>query len=83
VLAKSFARIFFRNAINVGLPAIICDTDLIDEGDQLEVSLEEGVVRNLTKGTELRFAPLPPVMMAVLSEGGLVDYIVKHGGFKV
>jgi len=83
VLAKSFARIFFRNAVNVGLPAIICDTDLIDEGDQLEVSLEEGVVRNLTKGTELRFAPLPPVMMAVLSEGGLVDYIVKHGGFKV
>jgi len=83
VLAKSFARIFFRNAINVGLPAIICDTDRIDEGDQLEVSLEEGVVRNLTKGTQLRFAPLPPVMMAVLSEGGLVDYMVKHGGFKV
>ena len=83
VLAKSFARIFFRNAINVGLPAIMCDTDKIDEKDELEVSLEEGLVRNLTKGTELTFAPLPSVMMDVLSEGGLVDYIVKHGGFKV
>jgi len=83
VLAKSFARIFFRNSINVGLPAIICDTDGINEQDELEVSLEEGVVRNLTKGTELKFAPLPPVMMDVLSEGGLVEYIVKHGGFQV
>ena len=83
VLAKSFARIFFRNAINVGLPAIICDTGKIDEKDELEVVMEEGLVRNLTKGTELKFAPLPPVMMDVLSEGGLVDYIVKHGGFRV
>jgi len=83
VLAESFARIFFRNAINVGLPAIICDTDKIDEKDELEVVMEEGLVRNLTKGTELTFVPLPPVMMDVLSEGGLVDYIVKHGGFKV
>jgi len=83
VLAKSFARIFFRNSINVGLPAIICDTDEIDEQDELEVSLEKGVVRNLTKGRELKFAPLPLVMMDVLSEGGLVEYIVKHGGFQV
>jgi len=83
VLAKSFARIFFRNAINVGLPAIVCDTDLIDEGDELEVDLETGVVRDLKKRSDLKFSPLPPVMMKVLSEGGLVNYVVKHGGLKV
>ena len=59
VLAKSFARIFFRNAINTGLPVVECDTSAIDEGDELEIDLEAGVVRNLTKGTEIPFPPLP------------------------
>jgi len=83
VLARSFARIFFRNAVNVGLPAVICDTDLIDEGDELEIDLQAGVIRDLTKGKELKFKPLPPVMMKVLSEGGLVNYIVNHGGLEL
>ena len=52
ILAKSFARIFFRNAINTGLPVVEVDTDLIDDGDELEVDLEAGVVRDLTKGTD-------------------------------
>ena len=56
VLAQSFARIFYRNAINIGLPAIICDTSLIDEGDQLESRLSEGVVENLTKNNKI---PIP------------------------
>src|SRR5208283_4491634 len=55
VLALSFARIFYRNAINIGLPAIICDTSLIDEGDQLELKLSEGVVENLTKNSRIPF----------------------------
>jgi len=83
VLAKSFARIFFRNCINVGLPAIICDTDKIDEGDQLEVDLAEGVLRNLTKGTEVRIPALPPVMSKILAEGGLAAYIKNHGDLEL
>ena len=79
VLAKSFARIFFRNCINVGLPPIQCDTDQIDEGDELEVDLAAGQVRNLTKNTTLTFAPLPPVMRRILEDGGLVAHIQKHG----
>ena len=69
IIAKSFARIFFRNCINVGLPAIMLDTDRIDEGDQLEVSLPEGKVINLTKNETYTFSPLPPVMEKILSDG--------------
>ena len=83
VLAKSFARIFFRNCINVGLPPIQCDTDQIDEGDELEVDLAAGQVRNLTKNTTLTFAPLPPVMRRILEDGGLVAHIQKHGGLEL
>jgi 3-isopropylmalate/(R)-2-methylmalate dehydratase small subunit len=81
VLAKTFARIFFRNAINTGLPVVECDTDLIDDGDDLEVDLETGVVRNTTKGIEIPFPPLPPVMATLLADGGLVEHFRKHGGF--
>ena len=79
VIAKSFARIFFRNAINVGLPVIICDTDKIDEGDFLELDLEKGILIDETKGIKFEFPPLPPVMMRILNDGGLVNHIKKHG----
>ncbi|KPJ63365.1 MAG: 3-isopropylmalate dehydratase [Planctomycetes bacterium DG_23] len=83
VLAKSFARIFFRNAINVGLAAIICDTDEIDEGDELEINLEKGIITNLSKKRDLTFTPLPRVMACILSDGGLVAHIKKQGEFKL
>jgi 3-isopropylmalate/(R)-2-methylmalate dehydratase small subunit len=83
VLAKSFARIFYRNAINTGLPVIEIDTDLIDAGDELSVELESGVVKNLTKGTEIPFPPLPPVMAQLLADGGLAEHFKKHGGFNL
>lgn len=83
VLAKSFARIFFRNSINVGLPVLICDTDQIDGGDELEVDLESGKIRDLTNGRELEFKPLPPTMIKILNDGGLVAHIKKHGDFKL
>jgi 3-isopropylmalate/(R)-2-methylmalate dehydratase small subunit len=79
VLAKSFARIFFRNSINVGLPVIICDTDKIDEGDELEVDLNAGKVYDRTKRIELSFPPLPKVMTNILADGGLANHIKKHG----
>ncbi|NLI62459.1 MAG: 3-isopropylmalate dehydratase small subunit [Methanosarcinaceae archaeon] len=83
VLAKSFARIFYRNAINVGLPVLICDTDKIDKNDLLEVDLSSGVIKNLTKNTELKFAPLPDAMIKILNDGGLVQHIEKHKGFNL
>jgi 3-isopropylmalate/(R)-2-methylmalate dehydratase small subunit len=81
VLAQSFARIFFRNAINVGLPVLTCDTSAIAAGDELEVDLASGAVRDLTKDLVIPFQPLPPVMVTILSEGGLVEHIKKHGDF--
>jgi 3-isopropylmalate/(R)-2-methylmalate dehydratase small subunit len=81
VLAQSFARIFFRNAINVGLPVLTCDTSAIEGGDQLEVDLAAGEVRDLSKGLVIGFQPLPPVMVTILSDGGLVPHIRKHGDF--
>ena len=83
VLAKSFARIFYRNAINVGLPALICDTDKIDQSDELEVDLEKGTVVDRTKNITLNFSPLPRVMIRILNDGGLVEHIKKHGDFKL
>lgn len=78
VLADSFARIFYRNCINVGLPAIEVDTSSIEAGDELEVDLGKGTVRNLFKKSELKFHPLPSIMTDILKEGGLVEYIKKN-----
>ncbi len=83
VIAKSFARIFFRNAINIGLPVVECDTDKISAGDELQVDLEKGVIRNVTKKVDLKFAPLPKAMTQILDDGGLVEHIKKHGDFKI
>lgn len=81
VLAKSFARIFFRNAINIGLLLIECDTDKIAAGDALEVDVENGVVKNLTSGEDIKITPLPQVMIKILNDGGLMAHIKKHGKF--
>ena len=78
VLAKSFARIFFRNAINIGLPVLVCDTDKIKDGDQLEVDLSLGEVSDLTNGAHVHFRPIPDIMLRILNDGGLIPYIQKH-----
>ncbi|MDO9517853.1 MAG: 3-isopropylmalate dehydratase small subunit [Methanosarcinaceae archaeon] len=83
VLAKSFARIFYRNGINVGLPLLICDTDQIDEGDELEIDLSTGTINDVTKGIKLTFKPLPEVMIKILQDGGLAAHIKKHGDFNL
>jgi 3-isopropylmalate/(R)-2-methylmalate dehydratase small subunit len=83
VVAKSFARIFFRNCINVGVPAIEIDTSDITDGDELEILLEDGKLVNHTKGRTYEFPPLPPVMTRILDDGGLVAHIKKHGDFVV
>ena len=83
ILAKSFARIFFRNAINIGLPVLECETEKIAQGDELEIDLIKGTIRNRKKRLELRFRPLPRVMVNILHDGGLVEHIRKHGTFKL
>ncbi|MBA7621077.1 2,3-dimethylmalate dehydratase small subunit [subsurface metagenome] len=83
ILAKSVARIFFRNAINLGLPVLICDTDGINDGDELEIDLSTGMVRDVTNGQKLTFGKIPQVMLRILDEGGLIPYIKKHGDLKL
>ncbi len=83
ILARSVARIFFRNAINLGLPVLICDTEGISDGDELEVDLELGMIKNLTNGTELSFSSMPEIMLRILNEGGLIPYIKKYKDFIV
>ncbi len=83
ILAKSAARIFFRNATNLGLPVLICDTDKIDGGDDLEIDLAGSKVRDLTNGNQLSFGKIPEVMLHILEEGGLLPYIKKFGEFRL
>jgi len=83
ILAKSAARIFFRNAINQGLPVLLCDTDKISDGDELEINLTAGMIANLTSGVTLSCSKMPPIMSAILKEGGLIPYIQKHKDFKL
>jgi 3-isopropylmalate/(R)-2-methylmalate dehydratase small subunit len=75
IIAKSFARIFFRNAINIGLPVLECDTTEIDEGDILEVDLNKGIVFNKTKNRAYDVSPLPMFVRRIIESGGLVNYI--------
>ncbi|HEY87415.1 MAG TPA: 3-isopropylmalate dehydratase small subunit [Dehalococcoidia bacterium] len=82
ILAKSVARIFFRNAINLGLPVLICDTALIDDGDELKVDLAAGTIKDITNGNQLAFGKIPEVMLHILDEGGLIPYIKKYGDFR-
>jgi 3-isopropylmalate/(R)-2-methylmalate dehydratase small subunit len=83
ILAKSVARIFFRNAINLGLPVLICNTDKINDGDELEVDLAAGTVKDITNGNQLTFDKIPEVMLRILDEDGLIPYIKKRGGFRL
>lgn len=75
VVAKSFARIFFRNAINIGLPILTCPQAVegTEAGQRLEVELERGIIRNLDTGEEFRAEPYPPFMMEIIEAGGLVE----------
>ena len=83
ILTKSAARIFFRNAINQGLPVLLCDTEKIGDGDELEINLTGGMIANLTSGITLSCSRMPPIMSAILKESGLIPYIQKHKDFKL
>lgn len=82
VAAKSFARIFYRNAFNIGLLLVECDTDFIDDGDELELDIEKGKLRDKVKGLAFDVRPVPAVMKKLLEDGGVVEHFKKYGGFK-
>ncbi len=81
VIAKDFARIFFRNAINIGLPILECPeaSEDIDEGNEVEIDFDTGVITNITKGKSYQAAAFPPFMQEIISAGGLIAKIKKEG----
>jgi 3-isopropylmalate/(R)-2-methylmalate dehydratase small subunit len=81
VVARSFARIFFRNAINIGLPLVELTDHEIKDGARLQVDLTAGRVVDLSNGREYDAVPLPPVMMQILQTGGLTDYLREFGRY--
>lgn len=78
VIAKSFARIFFRNAINLGLLCIMADTDSIEESDRLELEIESRALRNATRDQTLPIE-IPPMMLRLYREGGIINFLKKNG----
>ena len=79
VIAKSFARIFYRNAINIGLAIVECPeaAENISEGDVVEADMDNGIIRNLTTGEEFTAAPFPEFVRKIIENGGLVESIAK------
>ena len=82
VIAKSFARIFYRNAFNMGLPILESEeaVDLIDPGDDVEVDLDTGTIVNKTTGRRFKSQPIPPFMQELIRDGGLMEHVGKKLG---
>ena len=80
VIASTFARIFYRNAINIGLPILECDEAVksIDAGDELEIDFTTGIIKNVTKNQEYKGEPFPEFMQKIINYGGLVNYIKSN-----
>ena len=81
VIARSFARIFFRNSINIGLPLFISeDAEKIDDGDEVEIDFDTGEIQDKTKNIILKVKPLPAFMQKIVEKGGLVEFL-RSGGY--
>ena len=79
VIAKSFARIFYRNSFNTGLLILECkESDKIDENDELKIDVNSGVITNLTKNEKYKFEPIPEFMQELLKSGGLINYAKEN-----
>lgn len=81
IVAKSFSRIFYRNAVNIGLPIVECDTSKIFDGDELEYELGDDKLHNITTGELITITPLPPIMVEILNDGGIERHFAIKGGF--
>ncbi len=80
VVAKSFARIFYRNSFNIGLPIFESEeaSEKISEGDEIEIDADKGIIKNITKGEEYSAKPIPPFMQELISAGGLIEWTKKR-----
>ncbi|OGS55631.1 MAG: 3-isopropylmalate dehydratase [Euryarchaeota archaeon RBG_19FT_COMBO_56_21] len=81
IIAKSYARIFYRSCFNVGLPLLECDTDWIEDGDLITVDLDTGEVADARTGKNTQAKPIPKTMQILLRDGGLIPHLKKHGDF--
>lgn len=81
VIAKSFARIFFRSSINIGLPLLECNTDLINEGDKIEIDLQSAIILNKTSNSSIKIKGFSGLPVEIVESGGLVSYYKKRGYF--
>lgn len=81
ILALSYARIFYRNALNVGLWLLECNTKGIENGDGIEIDLKNWMAKDLAQNLSIPIKPLPPFMIRILNDGGLVPHFKKWGGF--
>ncbi|GAC1508485.1 MAG: 3-isopropylmalate dehydratase small subunit [Ktedonobacteraceae bacterium] len=81
VIARSFARIFYRNAVNIGLPVLVCEEAVLgaEDGHNLDVNLETGEIRNLTTGQTFQSEPLDPFVARIVAAGGIINYIEEVG----
>lgn len=82
VAAKNFARIFYRNAFNIGLLLVECNTSFIDDGDTMELDIDRGKLKDVSKGLSFDIKPVPQVMRRLLEDGGVIEHFKKYGGFK-
>jgi 3-isopropylmalate/(R)-2-methylmalate dehydratase small subunit len=82
VIARSFARIFYRNAVNIGLPVLVCEEAVLnsEEGQELDVNLETGEIRNLTTDQTFQSEPLDPFVARIVAAGGIINYIEANNG---
>jgi 3-isopropylmalate/(R)-2-methylmalate dehydratase small subunit len=83
ILAKSFARIFYRNSFNIGLPLVEVDTDTISEGDIVGIDFDAGTLMNNSKNIKSEIKPFPPFMQQLLQEGGVMNYYKKYGKLNI
>jgi 3-isopropylmalate/(R)-2-methylmalate dehydratase small subunit len=81
VIARSFARIFYRNAVNIGLPVLVCEEAVLgsEDGQQIEADLTTGIIRNLTTEQTFQSEPLDPFVARIVAAGGIINYIQKEG----
>jgi 3-isopropylmalate/(R)-2-methylmalate dehydratase small subunit len=81
VIARSFARIFYRNAVNIGLPVLVCEEAVLagTDGQQIEVDLASGIIRNATTGQTFQAEPLNPFVARIVAAGGIIEYIRQEG----
>jgi len=83
VIARSYARIFYRSSFNIGLPLLECDTDWLKSGDAVSIDLSTGRITNTITGSGVTATAIPRTMQVLLADGGLVPHIKKHNGFSL